>query len=142
MPRPSKLNAETMTAILDRIGAGASRVEAARAADLGARTLHEWISRGRAGERPFDAFARAVDAETRRARGARCEANSERRKAAERERWQRFRASREAWYLARLGPAEFWRRRLVWLADKGHTAAFGRLVAKLRAEGWSVRVGQ
>jgi hypothetical protein len=36
---------------------------------------------------------------------------------------------------ARLGPAEFWRRRLVWLALNGKRTSFNRLVAYLKRKG-------
>jgi hypothetical protein len=46
--------------------------------------------------------------------------------AKEKERWQRFKQSREQWWYERLGPEEFWRRRLRWLAAKGHHRALAR----------------
>jgi hypothetical protein len=36
---------------------------------------------------------------------------------------------------ARLGPEEFWRRRLEWLARNGKRTSYNRLVAYLRREG-------
>jgi hypothetical protein len=40
----------------------------------------------------------------------------------------------------RLGPAEFWRRRLVWLAVNGKRTSFFRLVAYLQREGIDISI--
>jgi hypothetical protein len=50
-------------------------------------------------------------------------------------RFQSFKRSREAWWLKRLGPVEFYARRLDWLYSRGKMHSYDRLVARLRAEG-------
>src|SRR5262245_5944961 len=42
-----------------------------------------------------------------------------------------FRARRERWWLERLGPAEFWRRRLAWAVARGRHGAAARAAAEL-----------
>jgi transposase-like protein len=57
----SKFNAETRAVVLDKVGAGASIPEAARAAGVGTDTLKRWLTRGRREDiGPFSDFEAAV----------------------------------------------------------------------------------
>jgi hypothetical protein len=136
MPRPTKFNPKRARSALLLVKAGEPRQWVARGAGIGRRTLQEWLARGRAGEEPFAAWAKAIDEATRAARRRQIEATYERETARGKVRWQRFKASREGWWLRQLGPDEFWLRRLVWLAAHGKTEALGRTIHQLRERGF------
>jgi hypothetical protein len=141
MARPTKFNPDRGRELIQHIVAGESRREAAEASGVSSRTLATWLARGRAGVPPFAEWVHEFQAAERRAgmgpRGV-CRLRERTEPHDSKERWQRFKAQRIAWHLERLGPLEFWRRRLDWLASKGHTRASDRTVAKLRAEGFCI----
>lgn len=60
MARPTKLNDVCTQAIVKAIRAGVSLSGAAKSAGIGERTLFDWLSRGRAGEVPFEQFSQRV----------------------------------------------------------------------------------
>lgn len=130
--RPTKFDADRAAEALR--AAGSDSLEwVARGCKVGRRTLQSWLARGRAGEEPFAGWARAFDARASRVREARMRAYWTRYYARSRMRWRRFRDSREAWWLARLGPEEFRRRRLAWLERRGLWAAHARATARFAA---------
>jgi hypothetical protein len=96
--------------------------------------LQSRLARGRAGHPTYTAFAAAFDeaAHQARRRRFRWAVRRARRRAAEC--WQRFRQARLGWWLGQLGPVEFWRRRVEWLAAKGRFGdAYDRAAAALEA---------
>ena len=136
--RPTKFSPELGAEILRLLAAGRSRAEIAEAVGIGKRSLQDWLARGRDGEPPFAAWADRFDATMEVVRRRRIRANWQRYDAASKERWQRFKAAREEWWKERLGPAEFWTRRLAWLASRGKWAAYHRTIERLRAEGFRI----
>jgi hypothetical protein len=141
MARPSKFSPERGRVIVGAVASGADRKAAAEAAGVGLRTLAEWLARGRASDPATDDLAEWVElfeAAKRVARRRRARVRHERERAEAVERWQRFKAARERWWKDQLGECEFWRLRLVWLADRGKSRAFDATVARLRAEGFGI----
>jgi hypothetical protein len=138
MARPTQFNAEQGWMIIQAIDEGRGRVEAARAAGIGLRTLAEWLAKGKAGDPAFAEWVSEFKAAERFANRLRCNASWARERARSRERYQRFKAARVQWWLDQLGPCEFWSRRLDWLADRGMTEAYDATVARLRAEGFRI----
>jgi hypothetical protein len=136
MARPTKFNPQRARSALLLVKGGEPRQWVARGAGIGRRTLQEWLARGRAGEEPFAAWSKEMDEATRAARRRQVQETYEREDARAKERWQRFRATREDWWLAQLGPAQFWRRRVAWLAANGKTRALGRTIRRLRERGF------
>ena len=134
MARPTKFNPERAGAALGLARAGEPRPRIAAGAGVGLRTLQEWLARGRAGESPFAAWSDAFDEATIDGRRPRREARYEREQVAARVRWQRFKAAREAWWRERLGPANFWQRRVEWLAAHGKRRALAQAFDTIRAE--------
>lgn len=59
--RPSKCTPAVMTAIANRIRKGMGRETAARQAGIGVATFHEWMARGRAGDKPYADFVRRIE---------------------------------------------------------------------------------
>lgn len=59
--RPSKCTPTLMAAIASRIRKGMGREAAARQAGIGVATFHEWMARGRAGDRPYAEFVRRIE---------------------------------------------------------------------------------
>ena len=133
MPRPTKFNRERRRAIVRAIVAGDSREAAARAAGVAPRTLEGWLARGRAGEPGFAAWARVFDAAEQVARERYVAERWAREDARAKERYQRFKAVREQWWLDRLGPVAFSAMRVAWLMAHGKTRSLGAAVARLRA---------
>jgi len=138
MARPTKFNPDLARGIVLALLDGRGRRAAARAAGIGTRTLAGWLARGRAGDPQLAEWARAVGEAERIARRRRMVAYWERERVAGRARWERFRATRRAWHLDRLGPCAFWAGRLRWLADRGKDRAFAATVARLEAEGFRI----
>jgi hypothetical protein len=118
--------------------AGQGRRASAAAAGVGLRTLAEWLAKKRAGDRALAEWVRQVEAAEQVVNRRRWDARWDRETAAAKERWQRFKAYREAWYLDQFGSCEFWRRRLQWLAAEGKTSAYAATVARLQAEGFRI----
>jgi hypothetical protein len=132
MARPTKFDAaKGRSAILLALG-GEPQQWIARGVGVSHRTLQYWIARGRDGDPAFAEWAGEFDEAAERGRRRKFDLNCQRRIAKDKERWQAFKASREAWWLERLGPLEFWRRRLRWLAEKGYDDAYGRAIARLK----------
>jgi hypothetical protein len=138
MARPTKFNPDQGQVIVEALRSGLGRRAAVEAAGVGLRTLAEWIAKGRAGDPAFRPWVAQVDQAEGVARRRRVNAQWARYRIEGRERWKRFGASREAWYLEKLGPARFWSRRLQWLADHGKGQAYAATVAKLEAEGFRI----
>lgn len=138
MARPSKFNLERGRVIVEALATGQSRPAAAKAAGIGFRTLGDWIARGRSGDPAFGAWLRQLDAAETCSKQRRVEAWWDRYRVSSKERWQRFRASREAWWLEQLGPLEFWKRRVGWLVTTNRTRNLGAAVVQLRAAGFRI----
>lgn len=130
MARPSKFSPARAHSAVLLAKAGEPRQWIARGVGVGRRTLQEWIARGRAGEEPFAAWVKEMEAADRFAHRLRMDRHWERYDAAAKERWKKFKASREGWWLARLGPERFWERRWAWLVSKGHHAAAAEALAR------------
>jgi hypothetical protein len=58
--RPSKYTATAACSIIADVGAGLTREEAARRANVGITTLERWIAAGRRGDPAYGAFATAL----------------------------------------------------------------------------------
>src|SRR5262245_19383860 len=138
--RPTKFTAELGREILALTRQGVSRKVIAGQVGVGLRTLQAWLAKGRAGDPPLRDWAEQVTKAWLRAHQEHIWSTIPKRRAEGRDRWLRFRASREAWWLERLGPVEFWRRRLNWLVSKGpsHEAALRQAVERLRAQGFRI----
>ena len=118
MARPSKFTAAKAETILAAILEGASQAEAARRAGVGRRTIQEWLAKGRAETSgPFWSFAFRFGRRSRMAHRRKLRTSWARYHARKAESWQRFRSSREGWWMERLGPRLFWRRRLEWALE-------------------------
>jgi hypothetical protein len=126
--RPSLFTPERARAALALAG-GDSLRWVAFAAGVSRRTLQAWLERGRRGDPAYAAWAEEFDRRAERTRLARNRAWWNRYRAEARARYQRFRRERVQWWLDRLGPEEFWRRRLRWLAAHGQTQAYERTLA-------------
>jgi hypothetical protein len=139
--RPTRFTFELGVELLGGLDLDLSRRQIATRNGIGLRTLCEWIRRGRRGETLFAWFAQCWDQQARlqhlRRRAAKTAASMQ----AERRRYRKFARSREAWWKERLGPREFWERRLQWLADRGMHDAYDRAVAQLETEGLRVVSG-
>ena len=142
--RPTRFDPEIGAALIDLvIDQDVPIVHAARRLGLGPRTVYDWLQRaqgeGAARElvkwaEDFTQFLAWYREDQRRERYLRD-------REAARLRWQQFKASREGWWLARLGPERFWTSRLLWLADRGRDRALARTIARLRAEGYLDTIG-
>jgi hypothetical protein len=133
--RPTRFTFELEVELLGGLDEGLSLRQIAARNGIGLRTLVAWLARGRAGEPPYAWFAECWDQQARVRRLRRRVERLAAERAAARRRWREFADSREAWWKARLGPVEFWARRLRWLAERGLTAAYERAVAELESEG-------
>jgi hypothetical protein len=109
-------------------GEGYSQARIALALGVSVRTFAYWLGDGRAGDPRYASFATAFDAARAVARTKAVTRGAAQRQEAARERYRRFKASRQAWWRERLGDEEFVRRRLAWLLSKGHIAAALRLI--------------
>src|SRR5262245_10558711 len=109
MGRPSKFTLERAATIASLIAVGTSAEEAAAEVGIGPRTLHDWLARGRAGEPEYAKFLKAyeVAVETAAERRGRI-------RAVKADGQPNRRAKMKAWYRKKLGPAEYWRRRIRW----------------------------
>lgn len=115
MGRPTKLNDETQTVVVEAIRLGMYEKDAAQAAGIGERTFHDWMARGKIGEEPFMQFSQSI----KRARAEAQFANIRIiRTAAEAGKWQAA-----AWWLERSFP-KLWGRRIE------HTLITHDMVAK------------
>lgn len=143
MARPTKFNAERGRIIIEAVAKGQARKAAAEAAGVGLRTLADWLARGRASDPATDDLAEWVlwfEAAERVASRRRRNARIERERIAAAERWQRFKAARERWWMEQLGPVEFWKRRVGWLAANEKERSLGPAVARLAIALGVVRV--
>ncbi|MEW4568520.1 hypothetical protein AB1L88_11705 [Tautonia sp. JC769] len=136
--RPTKFSAELGETIIDLLRQSVPRREIAARVGVGWRTLQEWLRRGRAGEEGFSTWAERFDLVAGLIREQRIEESWQRQEAESKERWQRFKAARQRWWLERLGPCEYWRRRLGWLASRGRWVAYHRTIERLREEGFRI----
>lgn len=138
MARPTKYDPTIARLVVAHVALGATRGEAADAAGIALRSVQYWLARGRRGEAPFDGFAERLDSAADAVRRAKVRARYEREHEVSKERWQAFKASRERWYLDRLGPLAFWTRRLSWCEargrDHGKARALGEIQGLVRAE--------
>src|SRR5689334_10921267 len=104
MARPTTYDEARGRAVLGRMMLGDSRRDAAKAAGVCLRTLQGWLARGRAEARrgdqgPLAGFARRFDRVAEARRRAAVEAWWGRHHARASERWRRFKAARERWWL-------------------------------------------
>ncbi|QDV32355.1 helix-turn-helix domain-containing protein [Tautonia plasticadhaerens] len=136
MPRPTKFSPEVGEEFLRLLAGGRSRSEATDALGIGRRTLQDWLRRGREGEPTFAAWAERVDRVAALRRRGRIRASWDRYEAESKERWTRSKRAREEYWKERLGPLEFWSRRLAWLAARGKWEAYRRTIERLKAEGF------
>jgi hypothetical protein len=136
MARPVKFDADTarLASLLKRDGF--SNMIIARDCGISRRTLQGWLARGRAGAPPSADFAREFDRAAETGRKRLWLIRFQRDMIRSRRSWRRFKAARELWWLERLGPERFWRRRLRWLAERGHAAAYERTLAQVHALGF------
>ncbi len=104
MARPTKFDPLIGRLIVARVAAGATRGEAATEAGVALRAVQYWIARGRKGEAPYEAFAKALDASADAVRINKLAARRCRMEQAGKARGQAFKAAREGWWLDRLGP--------------------------------------
>lgn len=127
--RPSKFNAIVAAQAIWMAERGASRLKIAQELRIGQRTFDDWL----ADPRKADFAKRFRDAEARAWR-SRCYLRSaiERRKA--RASWAKFRDGQEGYWLKRLGPVEFWRRRVAWFERRNleRVPSYGRACAELK----------
>ncbi|QDV34405.1 helix-turn-helix domain-containing protein [Tautonia plasticadhaerens] len=136
MPRPTKFTPEIGESVLRHLASGRSRRETVEALGIGRRTLQDWLRRGRAGEPGLAAWAERVDRVATLMHRQRVRATWDRLEAESKERWMRFKRAREEYWMERLGPLEFWSRRLAWLAERGRWEAYRRTLERLRTEGF------
>lgn len=132
--RPTKFSAELGDEIIRLLASGVPRPEVASRLGIGRRSLQEWLRRGRAGEPTFAAWAERLDRVAALMHRQRVRATWDRYEAESKERWQRFKRAREEYWMERLGPLEFWSRRLAWLASRGKWEAYRRTIERLRTE--------
>jgi hypothetical protein len=132
--RPTRFGFDLGVELLGGLDQDLNRREIAARSGIGLRTLTEWIRRGRRGETRFAWFASAWDQQERARRRIRFRIKAAASQAAGRRRWREFADSREAWRKEKLGPREFWRRRLKWLADRGMDSSFAHAVAEMEQE--------
>jgi hypothetical protein len=138
--RPSKFNDEAAGAILNVLSGCGSRRDACEMAGVSTRTLDRWLAKGRKGVEPFVGFVAQVEVHERRNRRIRLAHSCLRLMARNRESWLRFKEARQRWWLERLGPEEYWARRIRWLLERGAVAKAQRLIDRLRAEGYVVTI--
>jgi len=137
--RPSRFAQNQAIKLVCLVDDGMTRKAAAARVGIGERTLHDWQARGRRGESAFQFWMTMLEAAADRARRRRCREAWKRYGAKAKERWKEFKQSRERWWLDRLGPEEFSKRRLNWLAERGKLEAYGCLVTDLAARGFRPR---
>ncbi len=138
--RPTRFTEDLAVELVCLVDDGMTRKTAAARVGIGERTLHDWQARGRRGEPAFHFWMTMLEAAVDRARRRRCREAWKRYDARAKERWREFKQSRERWWLDRLGPEEFYKRRLNWLAEREKWEAYGRLVTDLVARGFRVVV--
>jgi hypothetical protein len=136
--RPTRFTPDLAIELICLVDDGMSRKAAAARVGIGERTLHDWQARGRRGDPTFQFWMSELEAAAVRASRRRCREAWRRYDANAKQRWREFKHSRERWWLDRLGPEEFYRRRLNWLAEHGKWEAYGRLVMALEARGFRI----
>src|SRR4051794_7840480 len=97
MPRPVKFTRRIARLSVLMARGGEPLAWIAEAVGVGDRTLRRWVSRGRAGEAPFAAWAAELDEAIESARRRRAAASYARESQRSRARWREFRESQRAW---------------------------------------------
>jgi hypothetical protein len=138
MGRPNRFTYLVSEDLVWLVHGGLSLRAAAAEAGIGLRTVHDWLAAGRAGHPAFAPWAARMAWALEKGRRRRLLLACLRDQARARASWQAFLAGRETWWLERLGPCEFYRRRLEWLKARGHWDAFNRLVAELESRGFRI----
>lgn len=147
MARPSKFNPDRGQTIINVLAEGGGRECAAMVAEVGLRTLAEWLAKGRAGDATFAEWARQAEAAEQAARRRYLAWKYAQEAERAKERYQRFKAARVQWWRNRLGDVGFWQRRVAWLVANGKTRKLGAAVLQLqvalerarRAEGFRIK---
>src|SRR5690349_15906428 len=101
MPRTTGFDAERGRLARDLAERGETRQAIADRLGVSRRTLQGWLRRGREGHPTYAAWVADFYAASSQGHRRRIVASSEVDRARGRERWRAFRASREAWWLAR-----------------------------------------
>ena len=117
--RPTRFSQDLAMELICLVGDGMTRKAGAARVGIGGRTLHDWQARGKRGEALPEPDRDDMDAAADRARRRRCREAWKRYDVRAKERWREFKHSRERWWLDRLGPEEFYTRRLNWLGSVG-----------------------
>jgi transposase-like protein len=115
MARPIKFDSSKARTALLLARAGETQREVARGAGVAPRTLQYWLTRGRSGDPVFAEWAAEYDRLVNIIHRAKLQIMREKNMVESKARFQSFKRSREAWWLKRLGPVEFYARRLDWL---------------------------
>jgi hypothetical protein len=131
--RPSVFDPSLGEAIVRMLAADVPRKTIAAKAGIALRTFQDWLRRGREGDPAYIAFAAAFDRQAKANRQTRIARAWRRYDARAKERWRAFKAARASWWFDRLGPREFWSRRLSWAITEGRTRAVERALAELEA---------
>jgi hypothetical protein len=129
--RPTKFNTELGIQILMLLDDGLSRRRIAAAVGVSLRTLQTWLARGRGGLPSMQRWASSFDRDTVVRRRISFARYLHRLAIRDRKRWRLFRAARERWWLDRLGPVEFWKRRIAWHLNHGNTQGVEHALAEL-----------
>ena len=136
--RPTRFNQALAVELVCLVDEGMTQKAAAAPVGIGERTLHDWQAWGRRGQLAFRSWVVMMDAAAQRARRRRIREFWKRHEARAKERWREFKRSRERWWLDRLGPEDFYTLCLNWLAERGKSEAYCRLVTDLEARGFRV----
>jgi hypothetical protein len=130
MGRPSKFDRERADRAITLAGRGWPSTRIAPAIGVARRSLITWIARGRSGEAPYAAWLMRYEASADTARVRRAEAAAVR----ARRHLLEFKWRKQEYWLNKLGPREYWRRRVAWLrAHNRFGPAFDVARRRLRA---------
>ena len=111
--RPTKFNAERAERAITLAGQGARRDEIAKAVGVGMRTLANWLAVSQS--ETDSLFSHKFRQAEEKAKRRRFRTKLARRTLQAQVRWQEFRhRDQRRYWMNRLGPVEFWRRRLAW----------------------------
>src|SRR5437762_13250781 len=124
--RPTQFNEDVAALLIALVSEGLTRKAAAARADIAERTLHDWLIMGRRGDPRFAALATTMDAATNGLRDMRRERQLGRIRVSP----GGGRGWKKIWMRGldrRLGPCEFYRRRLGGLGAKGQVDGVRRL---------------
>jgi len=118
MARPVKFDPALGGRLVVAIASGKSRLEASKDAGICIRTLQAWLARGKESQDGFATWAGEFCAAERECASKRRWVRYDRETEEAKARWKGFKEARSRWWLQRLGPVEFWRRRFEWLVSK------------------------